>query len=129
MSHGSYDSNLGSEILILGGNIRSRSWLNIGDSYGILLWKKTKTFFGLSIIPNVITEKWGYSVKSNEILVQLAISKNRTKRYFGGDFFRLSMLHLLEISTSFHNHSDFEKPLNNHSKTLIYCTCAIIIHS
>ena len=35
MSHGSYDSNLGSEILILGGDIRSRSWPNIGDSYGI----------------------------------------------------------------------------------------------
>jgi hypothetical protein len=34
MSHGSYDSNLGSEILILGGDIRSRSWPNIGDSYG-----------------------------------------------------------------------------------------------
>ena len=26
----------------------------------ILLWKKTKTFFDLSIIPNIITEKWGY---------------------------------------------------------------------
>jgi hypothetical protein len=25
----------------------------------ILLWKKTKTKFGLSIIPNIITEKWG----------------------------------------------------------------------
>ena len=35
MSHGSYDLNLGSEILILGGDIRSRSWPNIGDSYGI----------------------------------------------------------------------------------------------
>ena len=35
ISHGSYDLNLGSEILILGGDIRSRSWLNIGDSYGI----------------------------------------------------------------------------------------------
>ena len=34
MSHGSYDSNLGSEILILGRDIRSRSWPNIGDSYG-----------------------------------------------------------------------------------------------
>ena len=33
MSHGSYDLNLGSEILILGGDIRSRSWLNIGDLY------------------------------------------------------------------------------------------------
>ena len=32
--HGSYDSNLGSEILSLGGDISSRSWLNIGDSYG-----------------------------------------------------------------------------------------------
>ena len=35
MSHGSYDLNLGSEILILGGDIMSRSWPNIGDSYGI----------------------------------------------------------------------------------------------
>ena len=37
MSHGSYDSNLGSEILILGGDIRLRSWPNIGDSYGMQL--------------------------------------------------------------------------------------------
>ena len=28
----------------------------------ILLWKKTKRFFGLSIIPNIITEKWGYKL-------------------------------------------------------------------
>ena len=29
-------------------------------NYGnILLWKKTRTFFGLSIIPNIITVKWG----------------------------------------------------------------------
>ena len=35
MSHGSYDSNLGSETLILGGDIRSRTWLNISDSYRI----------------------------------------------------------------------------------------------
>ena len=34
--HGSYDSNLGSEILSLGGDISSRSWLNIDDSYGSL---------------------------------------------------------------------------------------------
>ena len=34
MSHGLYDLNLGSEILILGGDIRSRKWSNIGDSYG-----------------------------------------------------------------------------------------------
>ena len=33
MSPGSYNPNLGSEILILGGDIRSRSWPNIGDSY------------------------------------------------------------------------------------------------
>ena len=37
MSHGSYDLNLGSEILILGGDIMSRSWPNIGDSYGTLV--------------------------------------------------------------------------------------------
>ena len=32
----SHDSNLGSEILILAGDIRSRIWPNIGDSYGTL---------------------------------------------------------------------------------------------
>jgi hypothetical protein len=36
MSHGSYDLNLGSEILILGGDIMSRSWPNIGESYGTI---------------------------------------------------------------------------------------------
>ena len=36
MSHGSYDLNLGSEILILVGDIRSRSWPNIGGTYGTL---------------------------------------------------------------------------------------------
>jgi hypothetical protein len=34
MSHGSYDSNPGSEILILVGGIRSRSWPNISGTYG-----------------------------------------------------------------------------------------------
>ena len=34
-----------------------------------LLWKKTKTFFGLSIIPNIITEKWGYYVVLNQATV------------------------------------------------------------
>jgi hypothetical protein len=38
MSHGSYDSNLGSEILILAGEIRLRSWPNIGGTYGT--WEK-----------------------------------------------------------------------------------------
>ena len=42
MSHGSYDSNLGSEILILGRDIRLRSWLNICDSYGI--WNLNSLF-------------------------------------------------------------------------------------
>jgi hypothetical protein len=35
MSHGSYDLNLGSEILILAGDIRSRSWPNMGGTYGM----------------------------------------------------------------------------------------------
>jgi hypothetical protein len=39
MSHGSYNSNLGSEILILVGDIRSRSWPNIGGTYGINKFK------------------------------------------------------------------------------------------
>ena len=40
------------------------------DSHFKNLWKlffhrkKTKTFFGWSIIPNIITEKWGYSQES-----------------------------------------------------------------
>ena len=33
MSHGSYDSNLSSQILILGGDIRSRSWPNMDGTY------------------------------------------------------------------------------------------------
>jgi hypothetical protein len=40
MSHGSYDSNLGSKRLILAGDIRSRSWPNIGDSYGTMHVRK-----------------------------------------------------------------------------------------
>jgi hypothetical protein len=35
MSHGSYDLNLGSKRLILAGDIRLRSWPDIGDSYGM----------------------------------------------------------------------------------------------
>jgi hypothetical protein len=35
MSHWSYNSNLGSEILILVGDIRSRSWPNIDGTYGM----------------------------------------------------------------------------------------------
>ena len=35
MSHGSYDLNEGSEILNLAGDIRSRSWPNIGWKYHI----------------------------------------------------------------------------------------------
>jgi hypothetical protein len=42
MSHGSYDSNLSSEILILAGDIRSRSWPNIGGTYGIIKFKNSK---------------------------------------------------------------------------------------
>jgi hypothetical protein len=34
MSHGLYDLNLGSEILILAGDIRSRIWPNIGGTDG-----------------------------------------------------------------------------------------------
>ena len=39
----------------------------------ILLWKKTKTFFGLSIIPNIITEKWGYDLDSDTGLLDISI--------------------------------------------------------
>ena len=43
MSHGSYNLNLGLEILILAGDIRSRSWLNIGDSYSNIFLKMSFT--------------------------------------------------------------------------------------
>ena len=35
MSHGFYDSNLGSEILILVGDIKSSSYIYIGGTYSI----------------------------------------------------------------------------------------------
>ena len=38
----------------------------------ILLWKKTKTFFGLSIIPNIFTEKWGLDQNVNELEFELS---------------------------------------------------------
>jgi hypothetical protein len=47
MSHGSYDLNLGSEILILGGDISSRSWPNIGGTYGT--YPNNKYLFGIGI--------------------------------------------------------------------------------
>ena len=37
--NGSYDLNLVSKIWILAGDIRSRSWPNIGDSYGMFVEK------------------------------------------------------------------------------------------
>ena len=38
MSHGSYDLNLGSEILVLVGDIMSRIWPNIGGTHGNILF-------------------------------------------------------------------------------------------
>jgi hypothetical protein len=43
MSHGSYDLNLVSKRLILVGDIRSRSWPNIGDSYGMFQIKTSNS--------------------------------------------------------------------------------------
>ena len=48
MSHGSYDFNLGSEILILVGDIRSRSWPNIGGTYGMYIVLVSNEFSGRS---------------------------------------------------------------------------------
>ena len=36
----------------------------------ILLWKKTKTFFGLSIFPNIITKKWGYRLEIEIVILE-----------------------------------------------------------
>ena len=49
-SYGSYDLNLGSDILILGGDIGSRTCPNIDDSYGIF------GFFGDDDHDNEITD-------------------------------------------------------------------------
>jgi hypothetical protein len=45
MSHGSYDLKLVSKRLILVGDIRSRSWPNIGDSYGTEYSVRLKPLF------------------------------------------------------------------------------------
>ena len=42
-SHGSYNPNLGSGIVILGGDIRSRRWPNIGGTYGTYLGHRDDT--------------------------------------------------------------------------------------
>ena len=39
----------------------------------ILLWKKPKTFFGLLIFPNIITEKWGYKMIPKAISLALGL--------------------------------------------------------
>ena len=47
MSHGSWELNLGPKKLVLARDMRSRSWLNIGDSYGtyfVYLYKLTFMF-------------------------------------------------------------------------------------
>ena len=46
MSHGSYNSILSSEILILVGDIRARSWPNIGGTYGTLCKKRGAHLLG-----------------------------------------------------------------------------------
>jgi hypothetical protein len=45
----------------------------------ILLWKKTKTFFGFSIILNIITEKWGYI----EVVPPLFLTVEKETSIFG----------------------------------------------
>ena len=49
MSYGSYDLNLVSKRLILVGDIRSRSWPNIGDSYGTFMFDFSFYFFHFEI--------------------------------------------------------------------------------
>ena len=72
MSHGSYDLNLSSEILILAGDIMSRSWLNLGGTYGIYRISSYKTHgYYFFIRPStagiirmrVLFEGWYYFLK------------------------------------------------------------------
>jgi hypothetical protein len=56
--HGSYDLNLGSKRLILVGDIRSRSWPHIDDSYGTSYsgfpWSTDKTRIMYKLTPNLL---------------------------------------------------------------------------
>ena len=55
MSHGSYDLNMGSEILIRS-RIRSRSWPNIDGTYGTqrkLLWKPEKLQLEVGLLKKI----------------------------------------------------------------------------
>ena len=63
MSHGSYDSNLGSEIiiLILAGDIRSRSWPKIDGTYGKSWLKKV---YYLKIGPNFVDSPSSFHFKT-----------------------------------------------------------------
>ena len=57
MSHGSYNLNLGSEILILARDIRSRSWPNIGGTYGMPLKEPTQISKVLEVLEQETSPK------------------------------------------------------------------------
>jgi hypothetical protein len=83
MSHGSYDLNLVSKRLILVGDIRSRSWPNIGDSYGTYSIIKTclhpPSLFILHILTS-ISIPWLRHGLHHQYEEQRYIGRQQTKR-------------------------------------------------
>jgi hypothetical protein len=79
MSHGSYDLDLGSEILILGRDIRSRSWPNIGDSYGNAETLRKFPHFSLSK-KNSFCEFLKSKRKLNHQICRSQTNKNTNKK-------------------------------------------------
>ena len=64
----------------------------------ILLWEKTKTKFGLSIFPHIITEKWGLMT-----LVLFYPFQTRPQAYF--HYQCTTFLHIVKLIMSFYGFS------------------------
>ena len=76
MSHGSYDSNLGSEILILVGDIMSRSWPNIDLRFIIESGFKSRAGYdGTRTVPQIEP-----TPKKESIQICIGIMEQNTKQ-------------------------------------------------
>ena len=108
MSHVSYDSNLGSEILILAGDIRSRSWLNIGGTYGINKTKWQHEIFGktlhcINLANSSFIVNWGHTRRHNGatyyILIYLSKKEKKVLYISTSELLSLTLDQLLSCLT------------------------------
>jgi hypothetical protein len=88
MSHGSYDLNLGSIRLILARDIRSRSWPNIGDSYGMskksflnqTIYVHTKIWlYGKSFLNQDSFLNWDFTVYCKDSIIEALFCRGTSK--------------------------------------------------